>query len=127
DIRQTSTLVIDAMAASVARRKPSSNSTILHSDHGAQFTSWTFAKRLRDAGSLGSMGTVGDCFDNAMMESFWGTMQLELLDTKKWLDPRTITHARVQGVGAPRKGREDSAADARIAVGTRWPQSGPIR
>ncbi|WP_443029639.1 integrase core domain-containing protein [Spirillospora sp. NBC_01491] len=30
------------------------------------------------------MGTVGDCFDNAMMESFWGTMQLELLDTKKW-------------------------------------------
>ncbi|TDD58157.1 IS3 family transposase, partial [Actinomadura rubrisoli] len=42
DIRQTSTLVIDAMAASVARRKPSSNSTILHSDHGAQFTSWTF-------------------------------------------------------------------------------------
>ena len=49
-----------------------------------QFTSWTFGKRLRDAGLLGSMGTVGDCYDNAMMESFWGSMQLELLDTRKW-------------------------------------------
>ncbi|MFC6081317.1 integrase core domain-containing protein [Sphaerisporangium aureirubrum] len=35
-------------------------------------------------GLLGSMGTVGDCYDNAMMESFWGTMQLELLDTRTW-------------------------------------------
>ncbi|MDL4775200.1 IS3 family transposase [Actinomadura xylanilytica] len=82
DIRQTSELVIDAMAASVTRRKPPADSTVLHSDHGPQFTSWAFGKRLRDAGLLGSMGTVGDCFDNAMMESFWGTMQLELLDTK---------------------------------------------
>ncbi|MFB4302533.1 IS3 family transposase [Actinomadura sp. NTSP31] len=84
DIRLTGALVIDAMAASVARRKPQVNSTIQHSDHGTQFTSWMFGKRLRDAGLLGSMDTVGDCFDNAMMESFWGTMQLELLDTRKW-------------------------------------------
>jgi transposase InsO family protein len=34
---------------------------------------------------LGSMGTVGDCFDNAPMESFWGTMQIELLDRKRWM------------------------------------------
>ncbi|TDC57544.1 IS3 family transposase, partial [Actinomadura sp. GC306] len=84
DIRQTTKLVVDAMAAAVARRKPAKDATILHSDHGTQFTSWTFGKRLRDAGLLGSMGTVGDCFDNAMMESFWGSMQLELLDTRKW-------------------------------------------
>lgn len=83
-IRQTSELVIDAMAASVTRRKPPADSTILHSDHGTQYTSWAFGKHLRDAELLGSMGTVGDCYDNAMMESFWGTMQLELLDTKKW-------------------------------------------
>jgi putative transposase len=84
DIRQTSVLVVDAMAAAVARRRPVEKSTILHSDHGTQYTSWAFGKRLRDAGLLGSMGTVGDCYDNAMMESFWGTMQLELLDTRKW-------------------------------------------
>ena len=84
DIRQTSKLVVDAMAAGVARRQPTKHSTILHSDHGTQYTSWTFGKRLRDAGLLGSMGTVGDCYDNATMESFWGTMQLEFLDTKKW-------------------------------------------
>jgi putative transposase len=51
------------MAAAVARREPTKDATILHSDHGPQFTSWTFGKRLRDAGLLGSMGTVGDCYD----------------------------------------------------------------
>jgi putative transposase len=43
-----------------------------------------FGKRLREAGLPGSMGTVGDCYDNAMMELFCGTMQLELLDTRTW-------------------------------------------
>ncbi|GAB3275532.1 hypothetical protein GCM10027589_00760 [Actinocorallia lasiicapitis] len=69
DIRQTSELVIDAMAAAVARRHPTPNKTILYSDHGTQFTSWAFGRRLRDAGLLGSMGTIGDCYDNSMMES----------------------------------------------------------
>lgn len=84
DIRQTTTLVVDALVMAATRRNPPANSTILHSDHGTQFTSFAFGKRLRDSGLLGSMGTVGDCYDNAMMESFWGTMQLELLDINKW-------------------------------------------
>ncbi|WP_406312793.1 IS3 family transposase [Streptosporangium sp. NBC_01639] len=84
DIRQTSALVVDAMVMAVARRNPPSRKTILHSDHGTQYTSFSYGKRLRDAELLGSMGTVGDCYDNAMMESFWGTMQLELLDVDKW-------------------------------------------
>jgi putative transposase len=82
--RQDTALVVNALAMAVTRRQPESNCTILHSDHGAQYTSWAFGKRLRDAGLLGSMGTVGDCYDNAMMESFWHTMQLELLDTSRW-------------------------------------------
>jgi transposase InsO family protein len=49
-----------------------------------QFTSWAFTSRIRDAGLVGSMGTIGDGYDNAMIESFWGTMQVELLDRKKW-------------------------------------------
>jgi putative transposase len=81
-------LVTDALGMAIIRRQPDkqpdNEQTILHSDHGCQYTSWAFGQRLRAAGLLASMGTVGDCYDNAMMESFWGTMQLELLDTKQW-------------------------------------------
>ncbi|GGU90272.1 transposase [Actinomadura cremea] len=84
DSRQDTDLVVNALAMAVTRRNPPAGSTILHSDHGTQYTSWAFGKRLRDAGLLGSMGTVGDCYDNSMMESFWGTMQLELLDARTW-------------------------------------------
>jgi putative transposase len=81
-------LVTDALGMAIIRRRPAKEGadgqTVLHSDHGSQFTSWAFGKRLREAGLLASMGTIGDCYDNAMMESFWGTMQLELLDSKQW-------------------------------------------
>lgn len=81
-------LVTDALGMAIIRRQPDKQPddqhTIMHSDHGSQYTSWAFGQRLRAAGLLASMGTVGDCYDNAMMESFWGTMQLELLDTKTW-------------------------------------------
>lgn len=90
--RIKSDLVIDALGMAILRRDPAKNTrdangrtkTILHSDHGVQYTSWAFGKRLRDAGLLGSMGTVGDCYDNSMMESFWSSMQRELLDTRTW-------------------------------------------
>lgn len=77
-------LVIDALGMATLRRKPQEGGTILHSDHGSQFTAWAFGKRLEAAGILPSMGTIGDCYDNSMMESFWGTMQLELLDRQAW-------------------------------------------
>jgi len=77
-------LVTDALGMAILRRTPSNDTTILHSDHGSQYTSWAFGQRLRTAGLLASMGTVGDCYDNAMMESFWGTLQLEVLDNKPW-------------------------------------------
>jgi putative transposase len=77
-------LVVDALGMATLRRRPEIDSTILHSDHGTQYTSWTFGQRLRAAGLLPSMGTIGDCYDNSMMESFWGTLQLEVLDTRNW-------------------------------------------
>ncbi len=58
--------------------------TIVHSDHGSQFTSWAFSQKIREAGLTPSMGTIGDGYDNAPIESFWGRMQTELLDAKKW-------------------------------------------
>ena len=80
DLRQETRLVVDAMTMAVVRRDPRDDETILHSDHGCQYTAMAYGKRLRESGLLGSMGTVGDCYDNAMMESFWGSMQIELLD-----------------------------------------------
>ena len=77
-------LVVDALGMATLRRRPEGDSTILHSDHGTQYTSWAFGQRLRAAGLLPSMGTIGDCYDNSMMESFWGTLQLEVLDTRTW-------------------------------------------
>jgi len=48
----------------------------------AQYTSLAFGQRCREAGVRPSMGSVGDCFDNAMCESFFATLECELLDQK---------------------------------------------
>jgi putative transposase len=86
-------LVTDALGMAILRRNPENDTTILHSDHGSQYTSWAFGQRLRAAGVLASMGTVGDCYDNAMMESFWGTLQLELLDQQPWKTRAELANA----------------------------------
>ena len=75
-------LVADALDMARMRRKPVG--TVVHSDRGAQYTSWLFGRRLRDAGLLGSMGKVACAFDNALMESFFGSLQIELLDRRIW-------------------------------------------
>lgn len=49
----------------------------------AQFTSWAFTDRARASGLLPSMGSIGDCYDNAMIESFWGRVQVELLNRQR--------------------------------------------
>jgi putative transposase len=49
-----------------------------------QFTSWSFTRRAQQSGLLPSMGSVGDCYDNAVIESFWGRMQVELLNRQRW-------------------------------------------
>jgi putative transposase len=86
-------LVLDALGMATLRRAPTNGETVLHSDHGSQYTSWAFGQRLTKAGILGSMGSVGDCYDNAMMESFWGTLQLEVLDRKSWNSRAELANA----------------------------------
>jgi putative transposase len=86
-------LVVDALGMAITRRQPEPYSAILHSDHGCQFTSWAFGKRLTDAGIVPSMGSVGDCYDNSLVESFWGTMQLELLDSRAWKTRAELANA----------------------------------
>jgi putative transposase len=76
-------LVVDALEMARWQRRPQPG-TILHSDRGSQYTSWLFGHRLREAGLLGSMGKVASSVDNGLMESFWSTMQRELLDRHDW-------------------------------------------
>ena len=83
DRRCESALVLDAINKAGESRK-TSPTTVIHSDHGTQFTSWAFTENVRRLGLLSSMGTVGDCYDNAPMESFWGSMQIELLNRQSW-------------------------------------------
>ena len=84
DANPTATLVTNALGMAIEQRRPAEGGTVIHSDQGTQFTSWSFTQRAIDSGLLPSMGSVGDCYDNAMIESFWSRMQVELLDRKRW-------------------------------------------
>jgi putative transposase len=78
-----SELVVDALQMATWRRRPEPGG-IVHSDRGSVYSSWVFGHRLREAGLLGSMGRVASSVDNSMIESFWSTLQRELLDTRRW-------------------------------------------
>jgi len=71
-------LVLHALEMAIWQRRP--RGVIHHSDHGAQYTSIEFGKRCRESGVRPSMGSVGDCYDNALCESFFATLECELLD-----------------------------------------------
>jgi putative transposase len=83
DAAPTGALVTNALGMAIDARRPA-GSTVIHSDQGSQYGSWAFTQRARDAGLLPSMGAVGTCFDNALMESFWSRVQVELLDRQVW-------------------------------------------
>lgn len=85
-------LFLAALDMAAVRRQPMA--VIQHSDHGSQYTSLAFGKRCETFGIRVSMGTVGDCIDNAMDESFFALLECEMLD-------RTTLRSR---------------ADARLAV-----------
>jgi putative transposase len=70
-------LMLRALDMALAQRRP--EGVIHHSDQGAQYTSIAFGRHCREAGVQPSMGTAGDCYDNAMCESFFGTLESELL------------------------------------------------
>jgi transposase InsO family protein len=76
-------LVADAIDMATLRRRPPKGA-IAHSDHGSTYRSRVFGQRLRSAALLGSMGTVGDAPENAVAESFFTSLQRELLDRHQW-------------------------------------------
>jgi putative transposase len=75
-------LVLKALDMALGQRRPAK--VIHHSDQGSQYTSFAFGQRCEKAGVRPSMGSVGDCFDNAMCESFFATLECELLDRRRF-------------------------------------------
>ncbi|MDA9334059.1 IS3 family transposase [Actinomycetota bacterium] len=67
-----------------AATRSTTRETIVHADHGTQFTSWAFNSIVLNYGLKLSLGTVSVCSDNAIIESFWGRMQTELVNRKTW-------------------------------------------
>ena len=84
-------LVLDALNMAIYRRKP--KNVIHHSDQGCQYTSIAFGKRCKEAGVQPSMGSVGDCYDNAMCESFNATLECELLIKHRFKNQREASLA----------------------------------
>jgi len=89
--RMTSDLVIAALNMALLTRKP--QSVIHHSDQGSQYTSVAFGKRCEEMSVRPSMGTVGDAYDNAMAESFFASLECELIDRRSWKSKTEARHA----------------------------------
>ena len=85
-------LVVDALQMALSRRKPEAG-LVHHSDQGSQYVSLAFGQKARDAGIAVSMGSRGDCFDNAVAESFFATLKKELVRRRSWPTRRELQSA----------------------------------
>jgi putative transposase len=120
-------LVMDALQMATQQRHP--EDVIHHSDQGSQYTSLAFGQRCREAGVRPSMGSVGDCFDNALCESFFAILECELLDRSTFHnqpEARQAVFAFIEGWYNPH--RRHSALDYLSpnryeALNARTPQS----
>ena len=103
-------LVLEALNLALSQRRPAG--VIHHSDQGSQYTSIAFGRRCEQAGVQPSMGSVGDCFDNAMCESFFATLECELLDRRHFktqIEARMAIFEFIEGCYNPH--RRHSALD----------------
>jgi len=84
-------LVLAALDMALAQRRP--NGVIHHSDHGSQYTAVAYGQRCVTFGVRPSMGSVGDAYDNALCESFFATLECELLDRERFRTPAEARRA----------------------------------
>ena len=97
-------LVLAALDMALWQRRP--ENVIHHSDQGSQYTSIAFGKRCRTAGVRPSMGSVGDCYDNALCESFFATLECELIDRQRFrsqAEARMAVFEFIEGWYNPRR------------------------
>jgi putative transposase len=110
DTNMRTELILEALQMAVTQRQPSG--VIHHSDRGSQYTSYAFGKRCQEAGIMPSMGSVGDAYDNAMAESFFATLEREVLNRRRfrsqaearmavfeWIEGWYNPHRRHSGLG----------------------------
>ncbi len=110
DTNMRTELILDALQMAVTQRQ--SRGVIHHSDRGSQYTSYAFGKRCQEAGIMPSMGSVGDAYDNAMAESFFATLEREVLNRRRfrsqaearmaifeWIEGWYNPHRRHSGLG----------------------------
>jgi len=103
-------LILGALQMAITQRQP--RRVIHHSDRGSQYTSYAFGKRCQEAGIMPSMGSVGDAYDNAMAESFFATLEREVLNRRRfrsqaearmalfeWIEGWYNPHRRHSGLG----------------------------
>ena len=90
--RQVADEALTKRIATIHKTSKEPDSVIHHSDRGLQYTSVAFGLRCKEMGVRPSMGSVGDCYDNAMCESFFATLECELLDRRKF---KTKAEARI--------------------------------
>jgi transposase InsO family protein len=83
--RMTSELVVSAVQAALRQRCPEAGELVHHSDRGSQYASAAFQRMLRDHGITCSMSGVGNCYDNAAMESFFATLKKELIHQARFV------------------------------------------
>ena len=91
-------LVLAALNMAIGQRRP--KEVVHHSDKGSQYTSLAFGKRCREMGVLTSTGSAGDCFDNAMAESFFATLECELIQRRAFqtqAEARTAVFQFIEG------------------------------
>jgi putative transposase len=101
----TMQLVIEALEMAIWNRRADPG-VIHHSDHGSQYTSLAYGQRLRETGLVGSMGSVGDAYDNAMAEAFFATLECELIDRHIWInreEARRAVFDYIEGFYNPRR------------------------
>jgi putative transposase len=97
-------VVLDALNMALAKPRP--NGVIHHSDQDSQYTSIAFGLRCREMGVRPSMGSVGDAYDNAICESFFATLECELLARcrfKNQAEARNEVFAFIEGFYNPRR------------------------
>ena len=98
-------LIVEAIEMATTRRRPA-DGLIHHSDRGTQYTSIAFGLRCREAGIVQSMGSTGDSYDNAMAESFFATLEIELIDRSSWrsrADARLAVFDYIEAFYNPRR------------------------
>lgn len=92
DCSQDSALVVNALDMGIRNRRPVSGG-IVHADRGVQFTSRAFTNKIRSAGLMPSFGMIGDGYNNAMLEYFWSSRQIELLNRNCWKTRTDLANA----------------------------------